>query len=346
MVFTAQQIAGYINGEIVGNPEASVNTFAKIEEGKPGAISFLANPKYEHYLYSTESSIVLVNKDFEPSQPVHATLIKTENAYESIARLLTLYESMQSRKTGISDKAFISPSAKIGENCYIAPFAFIGDNVTIGNDTCIYPNAVICDGASVGSNCTIYPNVTIYHDCQIGNRVVLHAGSVIGADGFGFAPTPDGYEKIPQIGIVVIEDDVEIGANTCVDRSTMGATRVRKGVKLDNLVQIAHNVEVGKNTVMSAQVGVAGSSHIGEWCMFGGQVGIAGHIKIGDHTNCGAQSGVPGNVAGNCTLMGYPAIDHKNFARSSVVYKKLPEMYRQINEMQKELEELKAKLEQ
>ena len=198
----------------------------------------------------------------------------------------------------------------------------------------------------LGENCIIYPNVTIYHDCRIGNRVILHAGAVIGADGFGFAPSHDGYEKIPQIGIAVIEDDVEIGANTCVDRSTMGATYVRQGVKLDNLVQIAHNVEVGKHTVMSAQVGVAGSAHIGEWCMLGGQVGIAGHIKVGDHTNCGAQSGVPGNVAGNCTLMGYPAIDHKNFARSSVVYKKLPEIYRQINEMQKEIEELRAKIKQ
>ncbi len=346
MVFTAQQIAAYIDGEIIGNPEASVNTFAKIEEGKPGAISFLANPKYEHYLYSTKSTIVLVNKDFELSQPVRATLIKTENAYESVARLLTLYESMQSRKTGVSEKAYIAPSAKIGEDCYIAPFAYIGDNVTVGNGTSIYPNAVVCDNATIGENCIIYPNVTIYHDCRIGNRVILHAGAVIGADGFGFAPSHDGYEKIPQIGIAVIEDDVEIGANTCVDRSTMGATYVRKGVKLDNLVQIAHNVEVGKHTVMSAQVGVAGSAHIGEWCMLGGQVGIAGHIKIGDHTNCGAQSGVPGNVAGNCTLMGYPAIDHKNFARSSVVYKKLPEIYRQINEMQKEIEELRAKIKQ
>ena len=344
MVFTAQQIASFVGGEVEGNPNASVTTFAKIEEGVPGALSFLANPQYEQYIYNTKSSVVLVNKDFQLKSTVETTLVRVDNAYESVAKLLTLYESMKQKKTGVSDKAYISPSAKIGEDCYVAPFAYIGDNVVVGNGTTIHPNAVICDNASVGEDCIIYPNVTIYHDCKIGNRVILHAGAVIGADGFGFAPTANGYDKIPQIGIVTIEDDVEIGANTCVDRSTMGTTIIRKGVKLDNLVQIAHNVDVGSHTVMSAQVGVAGSCKVGEWCMFGGQVGVAGHITVGDRTYAGAQSGIPGGRMiknGNCTVMGYPAIEQKNFARSAAVYKNLPELVAQVNELKKEIEELK-----
>lgn len=344
MVFTAQQIASFVGGEVEGNPNASVTTFAKIEEGVPGALSFLANPQYEQYIYNTKSSVVLVNKDFQLKSTVETTLVRVDNAYESVAKLLTLYESMKQKKTGVSDKAYISPSAKIGEDCYVAPFAYIGDNVVVGNGTTIHPNAVICDNASVGEDCIIYPNVTIYHDCKVGNRVILHAGAVIGADGFGFAPTANGYDKIPQIGIVTIEDDVEIGANTCVDRSTMGTTIIRKGVKLDNLVQIAHNVDVGSHTVMSAQVGVAGSCKIGEWCMLGGQVGVAGHITVGDRTYAGAQSGIPGGRMiknGNCTVMGYPAIEQKNFARSAAVYKNLPELVAQVNELKKEIEELK-----
>ena len=344
MVFTAQQIASFVGGEVEGNPNASVTTFAKIEEGVPGALSFLANPQYEQYIYNTKSSVVLVNKDFQLKSAVETTLVRVDNAYESVAKLLTLYESMKQKKTGVSDKAYISPTAKIGEDCYVAPFAYIGENVVVGNGTTIHPNAVICDNASVGEDCIIYPNVTIYHDCKIGNRVILHAGAVIGADGFGFAPTANGYDKIPQIGIVTIEDDVEIGANTCVDRSTMGTTIVRKGVKLDNLVQIAHNVDVGSHTVMSAQVGVAGSCKIGEWCMLGGQVGVAGHITVGDRTYAGAQSGIPGGRMiknGNCTVMGYPAIEQKNFARSAAVYKNLPELVAQVNELKKEIEELK-----
>ena len=344
MVFTAQQIASFVGGEVEGNPNASVTTFAKIEEGVPGALSFLANPQYEQYIYNTKSSVVLVNKDLQLKSTVETTLVRVDNAYESVAKLLTLYESMKQKKTGVSDKAYISPSAKIGEDCYVAPFAYIGENVVVGNGTTIHPNAVICDNASVGEDCIIYPNVTIYHDCKIGNRVILHAGAVIGADGFGFAPTANGYDKIPQIGIVTIEDDVEIGANTCVDRSTMGTTIVRKGVKLDNLVQIAHNVDVGSHTVMSAQVGVAGSCKIGEWCMLGGQVGVAGHITVGDRTYAGAQSGIPGGRMiknGNCTVMGYPAIEQKNFARSAAVYKNLPELVAQVNELKKEIEELK-----
>jgi UDP-3-O-[3-hydroxymyristoyl] glucosamine N-acyltransferase len=344
MVFTAQQIASFVGGEVEGNPNASVTTFAKIEEGVPGALSFLANPQYEQYIYNTKSSVVLVNKDFQLKSAVETTLVRVDNAYESVAKLLTLYESMKQKKTGVSDKAYISPTAKIGEDCYVAPFAYIGDNVVVGNGTTVHPNAVICDNASVGEDCIIYPNVTIYHDCKVGNRVILHAGAVIGADGFGFAPTANGYDKIPQIGIVTIEDNVEIGANTCVDRSTMGTTIIRKGVKLDNLVQIAHNVDVGSHTVMSAQVGVAGSCKIGEWCMLGGQVGVAGHITVGDRTYAGAQSGIPGGRMiknGNCTVMGYPAIEQKNFARSAAVYKNLPELVAQVNELKKEIEELK-----
>ena len=293
MEFSAKQIAQFVQGVIEGDENATVNTFAKIEDGKPGAISFLSNPKYTHYIYDTESSIVLIDKSVELEKPTKATLIKVDNAYECVAKLLQLYESMKPKKTGIDSLAFVSPSAKIGENVYIGAFAYVGDNVVIGDGCQIYPNVVICENAKVGNDCLFYPNVTIYHDCHVGNRVTLHAGSVVGSDGFGFAPSENGYDKIPQIGIVTIEDDVEIGANTCIDRSTMGSTYVRKGVKLDNLVQIAHNTDIGANTVMSAQVGVAGSTKVGQWCMFGGQVGIAGHITIGNKVFLGAQSGVP-----------------------------------------------------
>lgn len=342
MEFSAKQIAEYLGGSVEGNENATVKTFAKIEEGIEGAISFLANPHYAHYLYSTKSSIVLVNKDFVPEQPVHTTLIRVANAYEAIARLLTLYQSTMQQRTGIHPLACIAESAHIGENCYIGPFAYIGENVTLGNNCQVYAGVVIEERATVGDNCLFYPNVSIYHDCKIGNNVTLHSGTVIGADGFGFAPAADGYEKIPQIGIVTIEDNVEIGANTCVDRSTMGSTYVRKGVKLDNLVQIAHNCEVGENTVMSAQVGVAGSTKIGRWCMFGGQVGIAGHAVIGDKVLSGAQAGIAGSIRkGNVTVQGTPAIDAKNFMRSSVVFKYLPEMRKEIDQLKKEIEELK-----
>lgn len=341
MEFSAKQIAAYIQGEVVGDENAKVQTFAKIEEGMPGAISFLANPKYTHYIYETESSIVLVNKDFQPEKPVKATLIRVNNAYESIAKLLTLYEQSKPRKTGIDPKASIAPTAQIGENVYIAPFAVIGDGVIIGNNTQVHANSVIGDGVKVGENCIIYPNVTVYHGCRLGNHVTLHAGSVIGADGFGFAPAADGYEKIPQIGIVVIEDNVEIGANTCIDRATMGATVIRKGVKLDNLIQVAHNVEIGTNTVMASQCGIAGSTKIGEWCMFGGQVGLAGHITLGDRLNVGAQAGIAGSIKGGQTIIGSPAIDARIFARSSAVFKKLPEMYTTLNAMVKDIEKFK-----
>ncbi|MCG0336118.1 UDP-3-O-(3-hydroxymyristoyl)glucosamine N-acyltransferase [Bacteroides sp. AF32-15BH] len=344
MEFSAKQIAEYIQGIIVGDENTTVHTFAKIEEGVPGAISFLSNPKYTHYIYDTQSTIVLVNKDFVPEQEVKATLIKVDNAYESLAKLLTLYEMSKPKKTGIDPLAYVAPTAKLGKDVYIAPFACVGDGAEIGDNTSLHPHATVGSHAKVGNNCTLYPHATIYHDCLVGNHCTLHAGCVIGADGFGFAPSPEGYEKIPQIGIAIIEDNVEIGANTCVDRATMGATIVHKGVKLDNLIQIAHNVEVGSHTVMASQVGIAGSTKVGEWCMFGGQVGLAGHIKIGDKVGIGAQAGVPGNVKSNEQILGTPAIDAKNFMKSSAVYKKLPEIYTTLNAMQKEIEELKKQL--
>ena len=341
MEFSAKQIAQFVQGVIEGDENATVNTFAKIEDGKPGAISFLSNPKYTHYIYDTESSIVLVDKSVELEKPTKATLIKVDNAYECVANLLQLYESMKPKKTGIDSLAFISPSAKIGENVYIGAFAYIGDNVVIGDGCQIYPNVVICENAKVGNDCLFYPNVTIYHDCHVGNRVTLHAGSVVGSDGFGFAPSENGYDKIPQIGIVTIEDDVEIGANTCIDRSTMGSTYVRKGVKLDNLVQIAHNTDIGANTVMSAQVGIAGSTKVGQWCMFGGQVGIAGHITIGNKVFLGAQSGVPSSLKDNQTLIGTPPMEKLPYFKSQAIFQKLPDLYKQIQKLQKEVDELK-----
>ncbi len=341
MEFTAKQIADFIGGKVEGDDNASVNTFAKIEEGKKGAISFLSNPKYTHYIYSTESSIVLVNEDMVFDQPVNTTLIRVANAYECVAKLLQMYEAAKPKKKGIDPKASIAQSATIGKDVYVGAFACIGENAVVGDNTIIYPHAVVGDGVKIGDNCIIYPNVTIYEGCRIGNRVTVHAGSVIGADGFGFAPNAEGYDKIPQIGIVTIEDDVEIGANTCIDRSTMGSTIIRKGVKLDNLIQVAHNVEIGENTVMSAQVGIAGSTKIGSWCMFGGQVGLAGHITVGDKTFLGAQSGVPGNIKGNQTLIGTPPMEPKAYFRSQAVFRRLPEMYKQLDEIQKEIEKLK-----
>lgn len=344
MEFTAKQIAELIQGRIEGDENATVNTFAKIEEGKKGAISFLSNPKYTHFVYNTESTIVLIDENVELEQPTKATLIRVTNAYECVAKLLQMYDAMKPKKTGIDSLAFISPKAKIGNNCYIGAFAYIGDGVEIGDNCQIYPHAVIYDNAKLGNNCLIYPNVSIYHDCHLGNNVTLHSGSVIGADGFGFAPTPDGFDKIPQIGIVTIEDNVEIGANTCIDRSTMGSTYIRKGAKLDNLIQIAHNAEVGENTVMAAQVGVAGSTKVGKWCMFGGQVGMAGHISIADGTQVGAQAGITNTVKkADAPIIGSPAIDAKAYMKAYAVYRRLPEMYQELNALKKEIEQLKSK---
>lgn len=343
MEFKAEQIAAFIGGKVEGNPDATVHTFAKIEEGTKGAISFLSNPKYTHFIYNTDSSIVIVNEDVEFEQPVSTTLIRVKNAYESIAKLLQLYEANKPKKKGIDDKASIAKSSNIGNDCYIGAFACIGENTVVGNNCEIYPHAVIGDNCKIGNNCKIYPNTTVYEGCKIGNNVTIHAGSVIGADGFGFAPNTEGYDKIPQIGIVTIEDNVEIGANTCVDRSTMGSTIIRKGVKLDNLVQIAHNVEIGENTVMSAQVGIAGSTKVGKWCMFGGQVGLAGHITIGDKTFLGAQSGVPGSLKGGESLIGTPPMNPRKYFKSQAIFRRLPEMYKEIEDLKKEIERLKNK---
>ncbi len=346
MEFSAKQIAQFIGGKVEGDENAKVHTFAKIEYGEPGAISFLANSKYAHYLDNTLSSIVLIDESIHLDSPVKPTLIWVKNARDCVAKLLQMYEAAKPKKTGIDKLAFISPKAKIGKDVYVGPYACIGDGAEIGDGCQIYPNAVIGDNVKVGKESTIYPNVTIYYGCKLGNNVIIHAGSVIGADGFGFAPNMETgeYDKIPQIGIVTIEDNVEIGANTCVDRSTMGSTYIRKGVKLDNLVQIAHNTDIGQNTVMSAQVGIAGSTKVGEWCMFGGQVGIAGHIEIGDKVFLGAQSGVPSSLKSNQTLIGTPPMQKLPYFKSQAIFQRLPEIYKQLNALQKEVEELKKKL--
>ena len=344
MEFTAKQIAAYVGGEIIGDENVTVCTFAKIEEGVKGALSFLANPKYASYIYDTQSSIVLVNNDFIPERPIEATLIKTANAYESLAKLMALYESVKPKKKGISPMASVATTATIGKNVYIGPFVSIGEKAVIGDNTIIEANASVGDNAAVGSDCILYNHVTIYHDCKVGNRCILHAGSVVGADGFGFAPGANGYEKIPQIGIAILEDDVEIGANTCIDRATMGATVIKRGVKLDNMVQVAHNVVIDEHTVMAAQCGVAGSTKIGSWCMVGGQAGISGHIKIGNQVKVGGHSGVTNSVQDGKAVMGYPSFEHTQFARATVIFKKLPEMYREMDALKKEIESLKQQL--
>ena len=345
MEFTAQMIAGLIGGTVVGNPEAKVSNFAKIEEGRPGCISFLYDEKYEHYLYETESSIVLVSENIEPKQEVRATLIKVADARGAVAKLLQVYESMKPKRVGISEFAFIDPTAQIGKDCYIGPFVAIAEGVEIGDGCVLHPHVTIGRNAKVGANTEIYAGVVIYHDCLVGNRCVLHAGCVIGADGFGFQPTEKGYEKIPQIGIAIIEDDVEIGANSCVDRAMMGATVVHSGVKIDNLVQIGHNDEIGSHTVMSAQVGIAGSTKVGEWCMFGGQVGIADHATIANRVMAGAQAGIPNSIKKEgAAVQGAPAIDGRNFWKSSAIFKALPDMWADMNEMKKEIRKLKEKL--
>ena len=344
MEFTARQIAEMIDGRVEGNENAAVNSFAKIEEGREGAISFLSNPKYTHYLYDTRSTIVLVNEALELEKPVSATLIRVKNAYEAVARLLQFYDSMKPRKTGIDPLASVSPSATIGKDVYIGAFACIGDGVVIGDGCQVYRRVVIGDGVKLGESCLLYPHVTIYQGCRLGNHVTIHAGSVIGADGFGFAPNTEGYDKIPQIGIVVIEDNVEIGANTCVDRSTMGQTVINKGVKLDNLIQVAHNCEIGENTVMSAQVGMAGSTKIGAWCMVGGQAGFAGHIHVADKTFVGAQCGVISDTKGNGEeLIGSPAMNPREFFKAVAYWKRMGDMSKELRELKKKVEELTQK---
>jgi UDP-3-O-[3-hydroxymyristoyl] glucosamine N-acyltransferase len=345
MEFTATTIAGFLKGEIEGNPDIKVNTIAKIEEGIEGALSFLANPKYEHYIYETKSSVVLVNKSFVPSASIGATLIRVENSYEAFASLLRLVDQARPRKKGIHPAAIIETSAKVGSDVFIGPYAYIGENCIIGDGCSIYPHVYIGDNTRLGNNCTLNPGVKIYHDCLLGEGCIIHAGSVIGSDGFGFAPQSDNeFMKIPQLGNVVLEDHVEIGANVTIDRATMGSTIIRKGVKLDNLIQIGHNVEVGENTVMAAQTGISGSTKIGKNCMFGGQVGLAGHLKIADGTKIGAQGGILGDVKEeNTVILGSPAIELKQYLRSTVVFKKLPEMKVKIDSLEKEIESLKKK---
>lgn len=346
MDFSVGQIASLLHGEIIGDETVKVNNLSKIEEGKPGCLTFLANEKYTHYVYSTGASAILVRRDFAPEHEVKATLIKVDDPYACIALLLNMIDQIRTRRTGIENGCHISDSANVSGAAYIGAFAYIGENVSVGENSSIYPQVYIGDNVKVGKNCIIYPGVKIYRDCVIGNNVIIHAGAVIGADGFGFAPQNGTYMKIAQIGNVVIEDNVEIGANTTVDRATMGSTRVKQGTKLDNLIQVAHNVEVGANTVIAAQAGIAGSAKVGDNCMIGGQVGIAGHISIGNRVNIGAQSGIPNHVAENSNILGCPAIPIKDFARQVVLLKRLPELNDTVKRLQKELEQVKAKLDE
>lgn len=346
MKFTAQQIADFLGGRVEGDKKKKVSDFAKIEEAKAGTITFLANPKYTNYVYETEASVILVNDDIAFDREVDATLVRVPNAYESLAKLMQFYENSKPKKSGKSKKASIEKSAKIGKDCYIGDFVYVAANAIIGNNVKIYPHTYIGDNVTIGDNTIIYPNVTIYKDCKVGADCVLHSGAVIGADGFGFAPSnANNYEKIPQIGIAILEDRVEIGANTTVDRATMGATIIRKGVKLDNMVQVAHNVEIGEHTVIASQTGISGSTKLGANMMVGGQVGFAGHLTVADGVKIGAQSGLNNSIKEeNVILMGSPVTDMSTWRRSSIVAKNLPDMQRTLNRLEKELKALKESL--
>lgn len=339
MEFKAAQIAALIAGDVEGNPEACVNTFSKIEEAREGSITFLANPKYTHYIYSTEASIVLVSRDFVATEPVKATLIRVDDPYAVLSKLLEYAsQAMTPQPVGIEQPSFIAAGVEVQEDAYIGAFAYIAEGVKLGKGVKIYPQAYIGHGVTIGDNTIIYPGAKIYHGCRIGARCIIHAGVVIGADGFGFAPLPDGtYHKIPQIGIVTIEDDVEIGANTTVDRATMGTTLVGRGTKLDNLIQAAHNTEIGSNTVIAAQAGIAGSTKIGDNCMIGGQVGFSGHIHVGNRVQIGAQSGIPNDLADGSRVMGYPAVPLGDFARQSVYIKRLGQLFSRVADLEKSL---------
>lgn len=343
MKFAASQIGEILQGTIEGDATVCVDRLAKIEEATEGSITFLANPKYTHYIYTTGASIVIVSKDFVPSAPVPATMIRVEDPYTSFTTLLEFYENyLKSLKSGIEQPSFQAHDLKMGQNVYLGAFSYIGEGVVLGDDVKIYPQVYIGDHVKIGRGTVIYAGARIYRDTHIGADCIVHAGAVLGADGFGFAPQADGsYKKIPQTGNVVLEDCVEIGANTTVDRSTMGSTVIRKGTKLDNLIQIAHNVEVGQNTAIAAQTGVAGSSKIGAGCVIGGQVGIAGHLHIGDRTTIAAQSGVIADIAAGATVMGSPSFDHKDYVKSYVVFRKLPKLARRIEQINKKLEENK-----
>jgi UDP-3-O-[3-hydroxymyristoyl] glucosamine N-acyltransferase len=345
MEFTATQIAELLQGEIVGDANATVSGLSKIEEGKAGTLSFLANPKYEDHIYTTGSTLVIVNNDFEPQQalPSGCTLIKVPEAYSAFAKLLEMYDQAISKQPKIEEMAFISPNAKIGENVYIGAFAYISDGAVIGDNTHVYPNSYVGDNVVVGNYTVIYSGVHIYRDCVVGNHCTLHSGAIIGADGFGFAPNSENnYQKVPQIGNTILEDHVSIGANTTVDRATLGSTVVKKGVKLDNLVQIGHNVVIGDNTVMAAQTGIAGSTKLGKNMMIGGQVGIVGHIEIADGVKIGAQSGVGKSIRKEGEMvLGSPAYEAEDYKKSYMGFRRLPFILNKLRELEAELKELK-----
>ncbi|MCQ2349069.1 MAG: UDP-3-O-(3-hydroxymyristoyl)glucosamine N-acyltransferase [Paludibacteraceae bacterium] len=346
MEFTAKQIAEFLGGKVEGNESVAVSDFAKIEEGRPGALSFLSNPKYTHYIYETLSSIVLVNNDFVAEKPVNTTLIRVPDAYAALAQLLQLAQSLQPKRTGIDPHAYVAEGATVEEGAYIGAFAVVEQGAHIGKNARIYPHAFVGEGAIVGEDTIVYAHATLYDHTILGARCIVHAGAVLGADGFGFAPDAEGcYHKIPQIGCVKVDDDVEIGANTTIDRATMGITHIGKGVKLDNLVQIAHNVSVGEHTAMASQTGVAGSTKIAPHCIFAGQVGVAGHIEVAERSIFGAQTGVAGSVkeAGK-TWQGSPAIPVATFRRSAIAQKQSPELLRQFQQLQKEVAELRKLL--
>jgi len=343
MNFTAALIAEFLKGSVEGNSEATVSDISKIEEGKPGTLSFLANPKYEKFIYDTQSSIVIVNADFQPQKKISATLVRVKNAYESFAALLRLYEQSKPKKSGISKMAVVSDTANIGKELYVGEFTVVSENASIGDGVQLYPQVYVGDHVKIGEGTILHPGVKVYEGCEIGARCVIHAGAIIGADGFGFAPNQDNnYEKIPQVGKVIIEDHVEIGANTTVDRATMGATILRKGVKLDNLVMIAHNVEIDQNTVIAAQTGISGSTRVGKNCMFGGQVGLIGHINIASGVKIAAQSGITKDIKEEgIVIQGSPAFEFGPYQRSYLLFRNLPKLREQINELERKVEELK-----
>lgn len=344
MKFSAKQIAELLGGKVDGDEQAEVSKLSKIEEGKPGSLSFLANPKYTQYIYSTKASVVIVNNDFVPDQKISATLIRVDDAYQSFAKLLEIYNQIKLNKAGISDKAHVAKSAQIGKNVYLGEFAVIGENAEIGDNVKIYPQSYIGDNTTVGENTLIYAGVRIYSDNVIGKNVTIHSGVIIGSDGFGFAQQKgdNNYMKVSQIGNVIIEDFVEIGSNTTIDRATLGSTIIRKGAKLDNLIQIAHNVEVGENTVIVAQSGIAGSTKIGKNCMIGGQVGIVGHLRIADNVKIAAQSGIGKSILEDGAIVqGSPAYDLHEYQKSYIYYKKLPSIVSRIDELEKKLKEKK-----
>lgn len=338
MKFTAAQIAGILEGEVVGNPEAEVFKLSKIEEGTEGSLTFLANPKYINYIYSTQATVTIVNNTFEPEQEITTTLIKVEDAYKSFSKLLEYYNQVKLMKSGIEQPSVISEGVTYGSDLYLGSFCYIGKNVTIGNNVKIYPNSFIGDNVTIGDDCVFFAGVRIYSETVIGNRCTIHSGTIIGSDGFGFAPQEDGtYVKVPQIGNVIIEDDVEIGACTTVDRATLGSTIIRKGVKLDNHIQVAHNVEIGENTVIAAQTGIAGTTKIGKNCLIGGQVGFAGHLVIGDGVKIQAQSGIGKNLEAGEVVQGSPAFNYGDFAKSFVHFRNLPKIVTDIEELKNKI---------